>query len=246
MNPATQTPPRRKWHFTRWAIVVIACIFAWSGWEVYAFRSALEKAKALGWNVHYVAPFESIQRNWKNAFYKYTWISLVSIYDIQTSDEFEQNIATIRRLNPRALTFSKASTLPNPALLNSLPALESIVLEQMELNQRTFDILAQVHGLNHLALRNCHGIPPENAFEHFKNLPSLAFYGCPHITNLDPLKNLTKLQCIWAMDCQNLTDVSALTNVTSLKLANFTTSLSLTQKAIDTLKAALPNAKITP
>jgi hypothetical protein len=63
---------------------------------------------------------------------------------------------------------------------------------------------------------------------------------------LDPLKNLTKLQCIWAMDCQNLTDVSALTNVTSLKLANFTTSLSLTQKAIDTLKAALPNAKITP
>ncbi len=49
-------PPRRKWHFNRWPIVLIVAMFGWSGWRAYAFRSALSQAKVLGWTVKYTDP----------------------------------------------------------------------------------------------------------------------------------------------------------------------------------------------
>ena len=68
----TDPPLRRKWNITRWLVVLALLGLGWSGWRVYAFRSALSQAEALGWNVGYIDPVETIRENWKSAFEKET------------------------------------------------------------------------------------------------------------------------------------------------------------------------------
>ena len=92
----TDTPPRRNWHFTRWLIVLIVAMLGWSGWRAYAFRSALSQAKALGWEVGYFDPVETIRRDWKAAFKKETWLDGVTEVYIPTSESFEQNLTIVR------------------------------------------------------------------------------------------------------------------------------------------------------
>ena len=77
--PNDTPPPRRKWHFTRWLIVLIVAVFGWGGWRAYAFRSALSQAKALGWWVEHTDPVETIRKNWKSAFEKATWLDGVKL-----------------------------------------------------------------------------------------------------------------------------------------------------------------------
>jgi hypothetical protein len=244
MNDTDSKPPRRKWNFAGWIVIVMTGLLVHSGWRVYAFRSALAKARAQGWAVFYLAPSDAIRENWRAAFDKGTWIAPVSIHNIQTSEAFEQNIATIRRLNPIALGFAEAPSLPDPALFNSISALESIALDKMDLNQRNLDTLAQIQGLRGLILGHYKGALPQNAFGRFKNLTSLEFFSCQDIATLDPLKNLTNLQIFTASDCDRLTDVSALANFTDIKRVTISNCRNVTEDALAPLGTALPKTVI--
>lgn len=244
--PATQTPPRRKWHFTRWAIVVIACIFAWSGWRAYAFRSAMAKARALGWYVHYDDPFKVISKYWRNAFSKRTWLTDVQVTSIRSHEAFEQNIAIIRRLNPTGLGFRNAPSLPSASSLNSISALRAIDLHGMAMNQRNIETLSQITGLRTLSLSEYTGGISPNAFDSLTNLENLQIRRCSGLTTFDSLKSLTKLQNLGFTLCPNLTAVSTPDNPTSLKSIFLYGCSNISQESIAELKAALPNAEITP
>ena len=116
-------PPRRKWHFNRWLIVLIIATFGWSGWRAYAFRSALAEATALGWAVEYTDQVETIRKNWKAAFKKETWLDGVTRLDIQTSESFEEHVAIVHRLNPKGLIIYRAANMRDLSALKPLSRL---------------------------------------------------------------------------------------------------------------------------
>ena len=124
----TDTPPRRKWHFNRWLIVLIVAMFGWSGWRAYAFRSALSQAKALGWTVEYTDPVEEIRKNWQAAFEKETWLDGVTWVIIPTSEAFEQHFAIVLRLNPKWLKIDNAPTLRDLSALKPLERTQGVFL----------------------------------------------------------------------------------------------------------------------
>ena len=127
-EPATP-PPRRKWHLQRWFLLA-ASLLAYAGWTQYAFRSALKEAKALRWTVEYTDPVEDIQRNWKAAFMKRTWLDGVTLVEIHTSEEFEQHLAIVHRLNPKRLDIFETARLPDVSTLKGLARLQWVSLER--------------------------------------------------------------------------------------------------------------------
>lgn len=76
-------PPRRKRHFA-------VAMLAWSGWEAYAFRSALKQAQALGLVVGYTDPAKEIRKNWKAVFEKKTWLDGVTLLVIPEGRDLER------------------------------------------------------------------------------------------------------------------------------------------------------------
>ena len=168
--PTDPPPPRRKWHFNRWLIVLIVAMFGWSGWRAYAFRSALAEAKALGWFVEHTDPVEVIRKNWKAAFKKATWLDGVTHVVIPTREVFEQHLAIVHSLNPKSLVIYNAGTVRDVSALSPLTRLQF------------------------LSLRNAAGLTNVDAL---KNLPALQWVdlrGCTGLTNVDGLKNLSALQ----------------------------------------------------
>ena len=126
MPTDTDTPPPRNWHLTRWLIVFIVAMLGWSGWRAYAFRSALAEAKALGWDVYYTDPVKTIRADWKEAFKKETWLDGVIWVGIPTSEEFEQHLAIVHRLNPKDLQIYTASTLRDLSALEACNRLQRL------------------------------------------------------------------------------------------------------------------------
>ncbi len=236
-------PPRRNWHFTRWLIVLIIAMFGWSGWQAYAFRTALSQAEALGWKVIYTDPVETIRKNWKAAFKKETWLDGVTGLGIPTGEAFEHNFAIVHRLNPSRLKIEDASTLrelstlkPRSRLqlfalfggralthvdLNNLPSLQKVILDRCPL-------LTNVDGLKNLSA-----------------LETVSLRTCTGLTNVDALKNLSALKEVILDRCTGLTNVDVLKNLPGLQAVSLRGCTGLTPESIGVLKAALPNAKIT-
>ena len=184
-------PPRRKWHFNRWLIVLIVAMFGWSGWRAYAFRSALSQAKALGWEVGYTDPVEAIRADWKAAFKKDTWLDGVTFLGIPTGGAFEQNVAIVHRLNPKGLQIDNAATLRDLSALKPLNRLQ------------------EVH------LSGCTGLTNVDALKNLVALRAVWLTRCAALTNVDALTNLSDLQDVSLDGCTGLTPES----VAALKAA---------------------------
>ncbi len=214
-------PPRRKWHFNRWLIVLILAMFGWSGWRAYAFRSALAEAKALGWEVENTRPLEEIRVDWMAAFSKATWLDGVTDIRIPTSEAFDQHLAIVHRLNPKALVIFDAATLRDLSALKPLTRLQTVSLKGCT-RLTNVDALKNLPALLWIELKGCAGLTNVDAL---KNLPALfqvSLEGSTGLTNVDALKNLSALRQVWLYGCTGLTPES-----------------------VAALKAALPNATIT-
>ncbi len=192
----------------------------WVGWTAYAYRSALSQAKALGWRVEHTDPVERIRKNWKSAFDKETWLDGVTRLNIPTSEQFEQHLDIVHRLDPRELEISNASALRDLSAIIPLKRLKHVIV------------------VGATGLTNVDGL---------KNLPTLKevnLNGCKGLTNVDGLKNLPVLEVVWLFGCTGLTNVDGLKNLPALHTVNLYRCTGLTEESIMALKVALPNTKI--
>ncbi len=263
----TTSPPRRNWHFNRWLIVFIVAMLGWSGWRAYAFRSALAEARALEWGVGYTDPVETIRADWKAAFKKDTWLDGVTGMTIPTSEAFEQNVAIVHRLNPRALSIDNAATLrdlsalkpfsrlhqvwlvdctglTNVDALNNLSALQGITLANCTA-LKNVDGLKNLAALEGVALTGWTGLTNVDALKNLSALKRVTLIGTTGLTNIDALKNLAALEEVQLIGCTGLTDVNALKRLSALKKVTLYGCTGLTPESVAALKAALPNARIT-
>ena len=210
--------PRRRWHLGRWFIVLRVGTLGWVGWRAYAYRSALSQARALGWAVHDTDPVESIRMNWKSAFEKETWLDGVTYLGIPKSQQAEQHLDIVHRLDPRELRILDAATMRDLSALISLKRLKHVVV------------------VGATGLTNVDGL---------KNLSSLQvvnLIGCTGLTNVDALKNLPVLEVVWLDGCTGLTNVDGLKNLPALQEVMLSGCTGLTAESVASLKAALPKA----
>ena len=213
-------PPRRKWQFNRWLLVLILALFGWSRWQTYTLRSALAEAEALGWTVQYTNPFQSIRENWKSAFKKETWLDGVTYVEIATSESFEPHASVVHRLNPKELTIKDASTMHDLSALTPLTRLQGV------------------------SLGNATRLTNGDALRNLTALKGVYLGGCKALTNVDALKNLSALQVVYLNGSKRLTNVDALKNLSALQTVSLEGCTGLTKESIAALKAALPNAQI--
>ena len=214
MTTDTPPPPRRKWHLQRWLILLATGFLAYGGWTQYAFRAALKEAEALGWEVYYADPAERIRAYWKEAFKKETWLNGVSYVSISTSEEFEQHLAIVYRLNPKELAISSAATLRDLSPLKPLTRLQGVVLHDCT-GLKNVDALKNLSALQDVALHNCTGLTNVDALKNLSALKEVSLFGCTGLTSVDGLKNLSALHEVVLIGCTGLTDES----VASLKAA---------------------------
>ena len=214
-------PPRRKWHLQRWLLLLAAGFLAYGGWTQYAFRAALKEARALRWYVDYTDPVEEIRKSWKAAFRKETWLDGVTWVHIPPSEECEQHLTILHRLNPRELSIDLAATLRDLSALKALTRLK------------------------YLKLFGCTGLTNVDALKNLAALQKLDLQGCTGLTNVDGLKNLSALQHVTLYECTGLTNVDALKNLPTLEKVWLYGCTGLTKESVASLKAALPNAEIT-
>ncbi len=239
----TTSPPRRNWHLNRWLIVFIVAVFGWGGWRAYAFRSALAEARALGWEVFYTDPVETIRKNWKAAFEKETWLDGVTRIYVPTSGEFEQHLAIVHRLNPKELYIDNAHALRDLSALKPLDRLQAVGLDGCTWLTNV-DGLTNLSALEVVGLTGCTRLTNVDAL---KNLPALRYVNlsrCTGLTNLGALINLLALEEVDLSDCTGLTNVDGLMNLPALESVDLKRCKGLTKDSVAALKAALPNALI--
>ena len=207
--------PRRKWHLQRWLLLLAAGFLAYGGWTQYAFRAALKEARALGWAVYYTDPYEVIRADWKAAFRKATWLDGVTGVDIPTSEEFEQHLAILHRLNPKELRIMDASTLRDIPKLNGISRLQSVVL--IDCTRLTnLDGLKDLSALQKLVLHGCKALTNVDALKSHSALKMIELPECRALTNVDALKNLSALERL-DLSGSGLTNVDALKHLGALK-----------------------------
>ena len=175
------SPPRRNWHFTRWLIIAIVGIIAtlgWREWRADTFRTALARAKALGWYVEseYTDPVGTIRRNWVAAFRKETWGNGVRFIHVDTSEAFEQNLDSVHRLNPKRLDIYNAATLPDLSALKPLTRLQHIQLHRCT-GLTNVDGLKNLSALQQVQLYGCTGLKKESVAELKAALPNAQISG---------------------------------------------------------------------
>ena len=239
----TATPPRRKWHLQRWLLVLAAGLLAYAGWTTYAFRSALKEAWALGWDLSYTDPVEAIRGNWKAAFKKETWTDGVIEMKLPTSEEFEQHLAIVHRLNPIKLGISSANTLQDLSGLKALNRLQWFGLVDCA-GLTNVDALSNFSDLERVNLAGGIGLSNVDALKNLYALRYVGLFGCTGLTNVDALKNLASLLVLDLTGCTRLTNVDALKNLTALRDVYLTGCTGLTKESVASLKAALPNTQI--
>ncbi|MEK0450916.1 MAG: hypothetical protein RL088_3184 [Verrucomicrobiota bacterium] len=236
-------PPRRKWHFKRWFIVLTVAISAWGGWRVYDKRSAIKEAEALGWTVQYTEPSKEIYADWRNAFRKGTWTDGVSWVGIPTIDDLEQHVDVLHRLNPTHLTIDDATSLHNPRSFRPLTRLKSvIVLSGTRLEN--IDGLAGLPALQNLKIYSSSHLKNVDALKNLSTLEHLDLLYCTGLTNLDGLKNHIALESVGFLGCTGLTNVDALKSLPALEEVYLRHCMGLKRESVDALRAALPNTRI--
>jgi hypothetical protein len=216
----TSPPPRRKWNITRWLLVFALVAMAWSGWRAYTFRSALSRAKALGWTVEYTDPVERIRNYWKAAFRIETWLDGVNHVSIPTGEAFERNLAIVHRLNSKFLQIDSGASLRDLSALEPLDRLQTVWLI------------------------GCTGLTNVDALKNLSALRGVWLIGCTGLTNLDGLKNLSALKALALNGCTGLTNVDGLKHLSGLNVVNIEGCTGLTKESVAALKAALPNATV--
>jgi hypothetical protein len=219
MPAETPTSPCRRWRVGRWFIVLMVATLGWVGWTAYAFRSALSQAEALGWTVKHIDPIESIRKNWKSAFEKETWRDGGTYLIIPTSQQFEQHLDIVHRLNPGGLRIDDASTL------------------------RDLSSLIPLKRLKVVAVWNATSLTNVDALKNLPALEDVVLDGCKGLTNVDVLKNLPALQLVNLSGCTGLTNVDALKNLPALQTIWLEGCTGLTAESVKALKAALPNVE---
>jgi hypothetical protein len=208
-------PPRRKWNITRWLLVFALLALAWSGWQAYAFRSAISQAKALGWKVEYTDPVETIRKNWKAVFKKETWTDGVTGVSMSASESLEQNLAIVYRLDPTFLQIAHAHKLRNLSTLQPLTRLQYLVLHGCT-GLTNVDALVKVSALRSVRIVASKGLTNVDALKNLSALQAVQLNGCTGIKNVDGLMNLPALQRISLDGCTGLTNVDALENLSAL------------------------------
>ena len=212
--------PRRRWHLGRWFIVLMVGTLGWVGWTAYAYRSAISQAKALGWTVVHTDPVERIRKNWKSAFKKVTWLDGVKRLYIPTSQQFEQHLDIVHRLDPMELHILNAATL------------------------RDLSALIPLKRLKYVSLVGATGLTSVDALKNLRALQVVWLDGCTGLTNVDALKSLLALTHVRLDDCMGLTNVDGLKDLPALKVVSFYGCTGLTAESVTALKAALPKAEI--
>ena len=236
-------PPRRKWIITRWLLVFGLVAMAWSGWRVYAFRAALAEAKALGWVVAYTDPGDQIWNDWKAAFKKETWLDGVRRVDILKSEAFEQHLAIVHRLNPKALQIDNAATLRDLSALKPLNRVQMVWLVGCTALTNV-DALQNLPALKIVYLTDCTGLTNVDGLKKLSALERVYLNGCTGLTNVDALKNLSALQQVDLNGCTGLTNVDVLKNLSALSFVALKGCTGLTRENVAALKAALPKTRI--
>ena len=242
--PTETPPPRRNWHFTRWLIVAIIAMFGWSGWQAYAFRSALAEARALGWQWQYIDPVEVIRKDWKAAFKKETWLDGVTYVTIPTSEAFEQHLAIVHRLNPKALQIISGATLRDLSALKPLTRLKSVELYGGP-GRTNLHVLMNLSALQSVWLSNCTGLTNVDALKNLSALQYVSLTDSTGLTNVDALKNLPTLLEVYLGGCTGLTNVDALKNLSAPKRVWLKRCTGLTKESVAALRAALPKVFIS-
>jgi hypothetical protein len=243
MPAETPTSPRRRWRVGRWFIVLMVGTLGWVGWTAYAYRSALSQAKALGWRVEHTDPVERIRMNWKSAFDKETWLDGVTILIIPTSQQFEQHLDIVHRLDPRGLQIIDAYTLRDLSALIPTKRLKGVAV----VNATSLTNVDGLTNLPSLQVVILHGWTGLTNVDGLKNLPALQrvwLSGCTGLTNVDGLKNLPALQWVDLDGCTGLTNVDALKNISALQRVDLSDCTGLTAESVKALRAALPNTRI--
>ena len=238
----TATPPRRKWHLQRWLLLLAAGLLAYAGWTQYAFRAALSQARALGWVVEYTDPIEEIGKSWKAAFKKETWLDGGVILMILTSEEFEQHLAIVHRLNPIWLTIGDAGTLDDLSALAALTRLQTLTLSACTR-------LTNVDALKNLSLKEIQltggaRLTNVDALKTISSLQDVSLIDCPELTNVDGLKNLSALQMVCLDGCTGLTNVDGLIHLSALQIVRLSGCTGLTIESLAALNASIPNVSI--
>ena len=215
MSTTDTPPPRRKLHLLRWMFVLIVATFAWSGWRVVAFRSALKQAEALGWKVKYTDPAETIRKSWKDAFKKETWTDGVTYVTIPTGGEFEQNVSVLHLLNPRGVRINDASTLRDLSSMKPIRRLQSITLHDCK-GLTNLDALASLSDLRRVLLTKCAGLTNVDALGNLSALEWVDFSGAGELKNIDALRGHSALKGVGLSGCAALTNVDALQNLSAV------------------------------
>ncbi|MEK0451459.1 MAG: internalin motif [Verrucomicrobiota bacterium] len=235
--------PRRRWHLGRWFIVLMVAALGWVGWTAYAYRSAISQARALGWEVAHTDPVERIRQNWKSAFEKETWLDGVTNLIIPTSQQFEQHLDIVHRLDPMELHILYAATLRDLSALIPLKRLKGFgVVDATGLTNA--DVLKNFPALRWVSLSGCTGLTNVDGLKSLPALNLVILPGCTGLTNVDGLKNLPALQEVVLIGCTGLKNVDALKDLPALKQVSLVGCTGLTAESVKALKAALPNATI--
>ena len=237
-------PPRRKWHLQRWLLLLAAGFLAYGGWTQYAFRAAIKEAEALGWTVEYTDPVVEIRKNWKAAFKKATWLDGVWGVTIPPSEEFEQNVAIIHRLNPMVLWLYDADTLRAISALKPFRRLRYVRLHTCT-GLTNVDGLKNLSALQEVYLMECTELTNVDGLTNLSSLQNVWLDGCTGLTNVDALKNLSALQDVWLSGCTGLTNVDALKNLPTLQKVWLGGCTGLSKESVASLQAALPNTEIS-
>lgn len=250
----------------RWLMVFIVAFFAWRGWRVYVFQSALKEAEALGWDVDYTNPSEEIRANWKAAFKQKTWLDGVTWVPIKTCEEFEQNSTIIHRLNPKALRIIDCYLWQDLSAVKSLTRLERLdiwggvnitnldALKNLsrlkEINFSESQALTNVDAFKNLPslqqvwLRRCTGLTNLDGFKYLSALQVIELIECTALKDVDALKNLPALHTVQLSGCTGLTNLDGLKNISTLQEVNLSGCTSLTPEAVASLKSTLPKTRI--
>ncbi len=229
-----EPPPRRKWHLQRWLVALVAAMLAYVAWKEYAFRSALKRANALGWEVTYIDPVEMIRADWKRAFKKETWLDGVTVVDIWNGEELAQHSAIVRRLNSTQLEFNYVSTLPDLSALEGLTRLEKLTFRRCTILTNV-DALKNLPALKEILLIHCTALTNLDGLKNLRALQAVGLEGCRGLTNVDWLKSLPALRGVGLSGCTGITNVDALKGLTALESVNLNECTGLTN--VDALKS---------
>ena len=269
VNDELPAVPRRHrfLHPGWWLCILALAACGWLGWREYDHRAAIREARAANFKWTSVEPFEIIRGDWRAAFRMKTWAEPVRVIDVgprqnltrlrplllrlrptdlRASQCQDSNADALRGLSPlRELLLSASPSLQNVDALRGLPALQYLNLHGCK-GLQNVDGLAGLHRLQTLDLSYCDALQNLDALRGLTGLQFLSLMGCPAVHDADVLQNLTGLKDLFLVHCPNLQNVDAVKALTGLTYLDIRDCPKLPEKAVEELRAALPQTEFAP